>query len=180
MNERRDAAVACAIAVTATLASLALLRVATPRVAGVERLQDEALQVTWITRPPLPVADRPVREDQAASHSVSMPTVQRTFVEPPIAPAPNTSPPPTVRLHMPDLVGPSFARDPLRRAQRDLATPNRLPGIVMRDSSFMGRITALSTISACGELRALLRRGGADAPNPDVILRSMQARGCTP
>ena len=171
------------VAVAITVASLWWLRGWSPRAStpNAQRAHD-ALQVHWIRRlppalpPPAPAPGKRAGDAPAA-------TLRKSAAPPRAAGATMAQEDPVspdLHLPSPGEASERFAPDPLRRSTQSFDPANAWPRIVMRDAALRGRIAGMSAASACSELRALLRRPDAAAPSPDVILRSMQARGCSP
>ncbi len=72
----------------------------------------------------------------------------------------------------------SFQRPIVRSESDNLSGKRILPKFNMQDSSVMGKLSRMGRVSECGELRAALRRSASNGASLDVIIRSMQARGC--
>lgn len=71
-----------------------------------------------------------------------------------------------------------FQTSSARPESDDFAGKNILPEFNMQDSSVMGKLSRMGRVSECGELRAALRKGSSNSASLNVIVRSMQARGC--
>lgn len=72
-----------------------------------------------------------------------------------------------------------FQTPSARPESEDFTGKSMLPKFNMQDSSIMGKLSRMGRVSECGELRAALRKGSSNGASLNVIIRSMQARGCT-
>jgi hypothetical protein len=159
-------ALAASFAITAS--ALAWLMAWKPR-QPVIVADSTALEIDWIPRaPPIQFVERPLLG--AANPAAPKRTPPRTarIVKPSTAPTPS-APALPLDLRVPETAPVSFAPHPLRPRPASL-TVDHLPRFVMRDAS----LERSSSARDCAELRAALAKGA----NAEVILRSMQARGC--
>lgn len=189
MRRDIDALVAVCVAVGVNLAIVwTLTRVASVEAPVARQASDAiALQVVWIKRRevakanPLPRAADPVKRSarRKPAHSLVVAPAKSPDV---VEPGPQAGPTPELRLNVPPPRPIDFQRNPLARRQ-DLSRPNAMPGIVMRDNSFLGKLAGMSGASACGELRTLLKSGQGSLANRGIsvesVLRSMEERGCS-
>lgn len=136
----------------------------------------QALQVVWIRREQVPSAANPIgpgaaRQPRAApserlrSRRADNPASLPTSVDDAVAPSQ------TLDLRLPEAVPISFGPDPFRRRVSSLEAQQNLPRFATRESSLEG----MSVARDCAELRAALAKG----VSTEVILRSMEARGCS-
>lgn len=168
MTAAGDRMLAIAASFSITLFALAWLMAWKPR-QRTSVADATALQVHWIQRAhSTPAVERtdlhaaqPVSRKRAQAHGA--PIVHRRSAPAPSAPAL------PLDLRVPETAPVAYASNPLRPRPAPL-TIDRLPRFDVRDTSLGGRGSARD----CAELRASL----AKSANAEVILRSMQARGC--
>ena len=188
MRRDIDALVAVAVAVGVNLAIVwTLTRVAKVEAPVARQASDAtALQVVWIVRREAAKANPLPRTGDSVARAARVKPTRSPVMVPKVAsevvaPAAPSNPTPTLRLSVPPPQPIDFQRNPLARKQ-DLDRPNALPGVVLRDNSFLGKLAGMSGASACGELRALLKSGQGSLANRGIsvesVLRSMEERGC--
>jgi len=190
MRAYRDAvAAACVAAMVNAVLLVFLVRATRIEVATSDTpVPVSTLQVTWIKRaPPAPPGFTPPSAASAPTRTEPARTRKR---RPPASAGAPTTPSPMEMIATPIVIGThlmgeprlNFSPNPLAPSPRDVARRNILPAFDMRDTTLLGKLTGMGQASLCHELRQLAR--GSDGllatrrVSRDVVLRTMQERGC--